>query len=80
MLGDDAFENMDDYGDYYDNNGDPIYLNIFQIIMNDIPLDCGCDMKRLAGDQDMLKFFGSGAKCVDGVLLKVVSKASKNSS
>ena len=68
----------DDLGSHMDDNDHGDH-NIFQIIMNDIPLDCGCDMKWLARDQAMLRYFAPEAKCVDGVLLKTVSKASKNS-
>ena len=68
----------DDLGSHMDDNDHGDH-NIFQIIMNNIPLDCGCDMKWLARDQAMLKYFAPEAKCVDGVLLKTVSKASKNS-
>ena len=42
--------------------------------MNDIPMDCGCDLKWLARDPEMLYHFLPGTKCVDGVLLITVSK------
>ena len=41
--------------------------------MNDIPLDCGCDIRWLYGNEDMLHYFDSGARCASGVALKDVS-------
>ena len=45
----------------------------FQVDMNDIPLDCGCDIRWLYGNEDMLHYFDSGARCASGVALKDVS-------
>ena len=57
------FKNIEQYG-----SGDN-----FQIDINDISLDCGCDIRWLLENRDMLHYFRSGARCASGILLKDVS-------
>jgi len=46
----------------------------FQVEMNGIPLDCGCDIRWLFGNTNMLHYFERGAKCAGGIALKDVQE------
>jgi len=59
------FENIEKYENNKYRYG---RSNHFQVEMNGIPLDCGCDIRWLFGNTNMLHYFGRGAMCGDSVI------------